>query len=283
MKLEPEDYIVKYREIRTWIQDNMSEGVYPSDKEVNDWLNGYVRIVKGSISNFMFCYNIVDQKIFSIHNYGRIIGYPDETLTMEQHILNVCDPERETYFLNGIRIWEILKNIIDSKYKILPFKFQYSIKIPLKTASGKTFEILQHSYPIQFDKNGYMVKYMNFYTKIREYTEKDIRSGKIDCEIRDYNARRIKKMEELLKERKDFELTQPYTPRQKQILQVIASSNYSISIVKLANKIGVRRDTVNDHIYKGNNCIFAKAEEHSGRRFINVYEIAKYYRNLDII
>ncbi len=269
-------------EMEKWIERNL-QGAYVIDNELESQLKEYKRVVEGSTTDFMMFVDVMKFQIFETCNYLKILGYEEKNLTIDQHALRIFEPENQVYFHTGINFWIVLREYVERGNKIVPFRFHLSLRYPVVHKNGTLLDVLLRIIPIQLNDKGFMIKYMNHYTVIREYKNREERDGNLSCQIVDNNMKRLTDLETRIYQLNKIFIPNPFTKRQLEILRVITTSNYDISITDIAKKIGIRRDTLNKSIYKGSGCLYARANKYANREFKDVYDVALFFSNLGIV
>ena len=153
----------------------------------------------------------------------------------------------------------------------------------MRHQNGSVLEVLQRTFPIGLDANGYMVRYLNTFHVLGGYEVPESRFSPLQFQLMDQNNNRLTDVEKVALERSKVHFPNPFSERQTQILKHIADAGYAANLSLIAKKMDIRRDTLYEYVNKGGNSIMAKAEKQCERRFKDHTQVARYYRGLAII
>lgn len=277
------DELARMNEVGRQLAAKMGPPVEPPAEEINRRIDDFDKIIPGSTSMFQICVDLRTLSFFRVKNYAKVMGYEEYGLDMERHFSYIPAPENQAYRMSGVSLWPLLIDHVDQGGHIIPFQSQYAIRFPMWHADGRLLEIQQITYPLQLDASGYMVSYMSTYTVVDEFEDPQKRRTGLYLRIIDNNMSRLRELESNVIHLNQVRFKNPFSPRQTEILKLIADCSYPISMSLLAQKLKIRRDTLYEYISRGKHNISDRAEKHAKRVFHNVYEVAHYYRSLRLI
>lgn len=227
-------------------------------------------------NNFHWVTNIHGQNLMYVKGVDKVLGYKDETFTLEKSV-EIIHPNYRAFVVEyGLMAYRMLK---EPRYQPLSNRSHYYIQYPIKRADGKFILVQMNASVIQTDKDGNPIANYNRFEVLGAFLD-------VPIFIRPHVYFRTSMQESALEEAAEKDISQriskimlsrlKITDRELLTLKDFSDNLNSLETAKKQER-GV--ETVKHHAKK----ILKKARLHLFSGFRNAQEVAIYLKNIDII